>query len=235
MSNTITVSHRFCGPPTSGNGGYSCGMLDKHTDYLSEVTLRKPIPLDVEMEVVEEEGQLKMMAGEELIATVRPGTLDLEVPPAPDFAVATASSKTFVGYQEKPAFPTCFVCGVDRETGDGLRVFAGATPVENIYAAPWIPAADLAGDDGSIRSEFIWAALDCPGAYAIMDDELKTVLLGRFTAEVLHPIQPGEACVVTAWKLGEDGRKFFSGTALFNEAGQLCAKAKAVWIEIVKV
>lgn len=229
----IKVSSRFCGPPTSGNGGYSCGLLDQQTDYLSEVTLRKPIPLDREMEVRQEADQFQLLAGEELIATARPGTLDdLEVPPYLDFADALESSKNFLGYQERPAFPTCFVCGLDRAEGDGLRIFAGASSRESLFAAPWRPAAELAGTDGYVASEFIWAALDCPGAFAIMGDQVKTVVLGRLTAEEIQPVRAGEACVVTAWPLGQDGRKYFSGTAVFNETGQLCARAKAVWIEL---
>lgn len=229
----LTVSSRFCGPPTSGNGGYSCGLLDRQTDYISEVTLRQPIPLDREMRLdTLAENQLQLLAGEELIATVRPATLDMELPPPVSFAAAKKSSEAFIGFQDKPAFPTCFVCGVDRAKGDGLRVFAGDANQGGLYAAPWVPTADLAGDDGYIRSEFIWAALDCPGAYVAMGQELKTLLLGRFTAEVVQPIRPAEQCVVTAWKLGQEGRKYFSGTAVFNEAGELCAKAKAVWIEV---
>ena len=128
----ITVSSRFCGPPTSGNGGYSCGMVDKQTDYVSEVTLRKPIPLDREMDVQKDGDQLRLMAGEELIATARPSSLDdFEVPPYLDFADALKSSKNFLGYQERPAFPTCFVCGIDRAEGDGLRIFAGASEQES--------------------------------------------------------------------------------------------------------
>ena len=40
----------------------------------------------------------------------------------------------------------------------------------------------------------------------------------------------GEQCVVTAWPLGEDGRKLHAGTALFAADGELLALAKQVWI-----
>jgi hypothetical protein len=33
-----------------------------------------------------------------------------------------------------------------------------------------------------------------------------------------------------AWPIGRDGRKLFAGTALFSEAGELCAAATSVWI-----
>ena len=40
----------------------------------------------------------------------------------------------------------------------------------------------------------------------------------------------GEQCVVTAWPLGEDGRKLFAGTALFAADGELLALARQTWI-----
>jgi hypothetical protein len=50
------------------------------------------------------------------------------------------------------------------------------------------------------------------------------------TARVLRVPDVGEACVVTAWPLGEDGRKLLAGTALFVEDGELLALARQVWI-----
>jgi len=56
------------------------------------------------------------------------------------------------------------------------------------------------------------------------------VVLGRMTARVLRVPDVGESCVVTAWPLGEDGRKLFAGTALFATDGELLALARQIWI-----
>src|SRR5690606_16416012 len=69
---TVTIARRFRGPPNSGNGGYSCGRLAAFIDGPAEVTLRKPPPLELEMQVVPEEGGVAMYAGEQLIAFARP-------------------------------------------------------------------------------------------------------------------------------------------------------------------
>jgi hypothetical protein len=36
---------------------------------------------------------------------------------------------------------------------------------------------------------------------------------------------------VIGWRLATSGRRFEVGTALFDEDGELCARARAVWIE----
>lgn len=43
---TITISARFDGPPTTGNGGYVCGLVARHVDGPAEVTLWAPPPLE---------------------------------------------------------------------------------------------------------------------------------------------------------------------------------------------
>ncbi|MEL6670480.1 MAG: hypothetical protein AAFP08_16025 [Bacteroidota bacterium] len=233
MGKKITVHIHFHGPPDSGNGGYSCGLIDAQTDYVSEITLRKPIPLDRALDLREENGAHKMWDGEHLIATAKPGDCsDLEVPDSVSFEQALEASKGYLGFTQGTAFSTCFVCGEDRSTGEGLHVFAGRVADSHLYASPWVPAADLAGESGMVQPQFIWAALDCPGAYAALGDTPRPVLLGRMTAELILPIKTGEKCVLTAWLIQQEGRKSWSGTAIFNEKGELAGKAKAIWFEV---
>jgi hypothetical protein len=77
----------------------------------------------------------------------------------------------------------------------------------------------------------VWAAIDCPGAYAVGAEGRGEVVLGRMTARILRVPSSGERCVVTAWPVGEDGRKIYAGTALLTEDGELLAVARQVWIE----
>ena len=42
----IIIQNRFCGPPDSGNGGYTSGLIAKELNNPVEITLRKPPPLD---------------------------------------------------------------------------------------------------------------------------------------------------------------------------------------------
>jgi len=80
-------------------------------------------------------------------------------------------------------------------------------------------------------SPILMAALDCPGAWAsgIAGREL---VLGTMTAAVRDLPVVGEPHVVMAWPRGREGRKYYSGTALYAGDGRLLAQADAVWIAV---
>lgn len=229
---TLTIPTRYCGPATSGNGGYVCGCLAHHVEGVAEVTLRQPPPLETPMTVGPlADGTVALHDGDRLIATARPATLDLIPPPPPDFDTATAASRHYTGFHDH-SFPTCFVCGPDRAEGDGLRIFAGAVPAREIVAAPWTPDASLLDASGQVPSEILWAALDCPGAFAVMHSRANPLVLGRMTARIDRTVAVGSRCVVIGWPILIDGRKRFAGTALYDEGGHLCGLARQIWIEI---
>jgi hypothetical protein len=85
-----------------------------------------------------------------------------------------------------------------------------------------------------VRTEFAWAALDDAGAWALFDEPSDglPVVLGRMAAKLVAPVRRGERCVVIGWPLGRDGRKMYSGTALFSEDGELRAFARATWVRL---
>ena len=51
MQNKIVIENRYCGPPDSGHGGYTCGRLANFIHGVAEVTLRRPPPLNKELRV----------------------------------------------------------------------------------------------------------------------------------------------------------------------------------------
>src|SRR6185436_8973 len=153
MSQTITIPRRFCGPPESGNGGYVCGRLAAFIAGPAVVRLNVPPPLDVPMTVRPAGGGVEMVRGETVIATARPSEVAIDVPAPPSYAEAEAAARSYEGFRSH-AFPTCFVCGPQRRPGDGLRTFPGRLSGARLVAAPWIPDASLAGDDGAVLAEF---------------------------------------------------------------------------------
>jgi hypothetical protein len=76
----------------------------------------------------------------------------------------------------------------------------------------------------------VWAAIDCPGAYAVGDEGRGTIVLGRMTARVTRVPAEGQPCVAASWPIGEDGRKLYAGTALFDVEGDVLALARQTWI-----
>ena len=211
----VVIDRRFRGPRDSGNGGYTCGLVASAFDGPVEVTLRVPPPLDRPLRL--DEGRL--WDDPVLVAEGRTTSVDVE-PPAPvPFEDAERAARADVA----SPFPECFVCGHART--DGLGIFAAPVPGRDVVAAPWVPHAS------ETEPVFVWAALDCPGAYATGVLGRGTVVLGRLAAEVRRRPRAGEHCVVVGWPLAAEGRKHEAGTALFGEDGDVIGVARAVWIE----
>lgn len=227
---TLTIARRFNGPPDSGNGGYVCGAFASAMARDLRVRLAAPPPLETELAIEEDpDGACRLHAGDLLVATATPSRLELEVPAPPPYVSAVWASQHYAGFRDH-VFADCFVCGPHRRRGDGLRIFPGQ--LENgIVAGPWLPAESLDAGDGKVGAEFHWAALDCPGYFAITAGRHKMVL-GEMQAHVDRRVHVGEACTVIGWKLGGEGRKHYAGTAIFDEDGELCALARATWIAL---
>jgi hypothetical protein len=232
MTQTIHIAQRYCGPPETGNGGYVCGLLAEHIEGPAMVRLQVPIPLDAGMEVRPAQGGgIELARGATVIATARRSEVALAVPKAPSSAQAEAAAREYRGFKSHP-FPHCFVCGPQRKAGDGMRIFAGRVAGTSLVASPWVPDASLADGAGVIRREFLWAALDCPGAFSFEPAEGNAVLLGELAASISGSVSVGEPCVVIGWELTRDGRRHFTGTALFSESGELRGLARATWFEM---
>jgi hypothetical protein len=228
---SLTVDRRFCGPPDCANGGYIAGLIAQHTTARVRVRLERPVPLQVPLELKSLPGQsLELLLDGTVLARALPIDFALDVPPAPSYLEALEASRHFAGFN-RHLYPGCFVCGTERARGDGMRVFAGACGSGKMVAAPWVADVALSDGAGKVRPEFISAVLDCPGAFAARDD-LVPMLLGEFTAHIDRCVHIDEPCVVIGWKIQSSGRKYQVGTALFDEDGELCARAHALWIEL---
>lgn len=231
----ITIERRFCGPPGSANGGYAAGVAAAQLAGAGvvEVTLRSPPPLDRPIEVVREGERAILREGAQLVAEVAPARMEIE-PIAPvGFEEAEAAARRFPWFERHP-FPGCFVCGHQRAEGDGLRIFPGPVEGRPVAAAPWVPDASLAGEDGRVRSEIVWSVLDCPAWFGIRCFHAweGRALLGRLAAEIREAPRAGERCVCVGWFVGREGRKGYAGSALFGEGGELRALGRSTWIAI---
>lgn len=229
MSETVVIHRRFCGPPDSGNGGYSAGILARALGGSGcEVTLLKPPPLGVTLRIERDGVEARLMHGDEAIASAHRATLDLDVPSPPSLAEAREAERRFTGLADH-IFPGCFVCGPERPAGDGLRIFPGI--MDGAVASAWQPSRDLVGEDGTVRPEFIWAALDCPGYFAVQT-KAGLALLGRMNAVRHAPLHAEREAIVTGWEIASEGRKHEVGTAIHDADGRLVAAARSTWITL---
>ncbi len=228
----LEIPQRFCGPPNSGNGGYVCGLLAKHLAGTAVVRLKAPPPLKTTLRLEWTKDAARLFHESKLIAEAKSTTVQLDAPNPPSFAQAELAAAHFPGFKSH-FFPRCFVCGPAREPGDGLRIFAGPLPGQGLHAAPWVPDLSLADSQGKVAPEFIWAALDCPSAYAVLPvPEGLAIVLGELCASLESPLTVGQRTVVTSWPIAHEGRRHIAGTAVHTADGKLIALARAIWIEV---
>jgi hypothetical protein len=215
----MQIPARFNGPPGSGNGGWSAGAfaVDTGSDGVLAVTLRSPPPLDTP--ITRSDGTFHAPDGT-LVASVEPAADPGDPVPPVRYDEAAAAARNYPGFLSHP-FPTCYVCGPDRP--DGLRLFPGVLP-DGRTAAPWTVPAD-------VRTETMWAALDCPGGWSALHSG-RTFVLGRIAARVDALPSPGASCVVVGVADGLSGRKAFTRSTVYGPDGAPLATARATWIEV---
>ncbi|MFZ4406410.1 MAG: hypothetical protein ACOYOH_03660 [Paracraurococcus sp.] len=229
---TVTVDARFRGPAGIGNGGYIAGRMAALLGRQpAEVTLRRGWPLDTALRIVRDGGAVQALdAAGLVIAEAREAPFDLAPPAPPTLAEAAAATRWFLASPFTHSTGFCFVCG--SAAPGGLGVFTGQVPGRpDIAAALWHPEPGFAGADGAIAPEFLWAALDCAGAFAFtVNAAPQRMLLGRIAGRLEGKVAPGEAVIVLGWQIAREGRKLHAGTALFGAEGGLRGIARALWV-----
>lgn len=221
------------GPPGSGNGGYTAGMLAARVGDGSgpvTVVLRQPPPLDVSMRV-EQTDQTRLLLAGSIIAQANPGDLHGDPVEPVETAVAAAAESSYRGLVDHP-FPTCFTCGTGRQPGDALRLTPGLF-APGRTACVWVPDASLAQPANSAVAapEFAWAALDCPGGWT-SDLDARPLVLGQMTALCDEPPLIGRPHVIVGELLDQQGRKTFTATTLYDDDGRVLGRAEHVWIAV---
>jgi hypothetical protein len=230
MPDSLTIPAGFNGPRGSGNGGYAAGALAAFVGEPAEVSLRSPVPLDRELEVVRDaDRSVRALDGETLVCEGRGlDGLDLEIPEPVSVNEARRAMTGYRGVADGE-FSHCFVCGLARD--DGFKVFAGEVEGRELVASTWIPPTWAEGEARQVRRELVWGVLDCPTYFAThMEGELSTAMLARISAEVVGPVEIGAEHVVVGWPIEADGRKLHAGSAVFSAEGELLAAARALMI-----
>ncbi|OCC13536.1 hypothetical protein [Streptomyces sp. PTY087I2] len=232
----LAIARRFNGPPGSANGGYACGRLAAlaraagQLDGCAAVTLHLPVPLDSPLTYQVAGRRGHAWHGDDLVASVAAAGAPLAAPPPVEWAEARAAEEAFDATGHP--FPGCFVCGTERPL-DGLGLRPG--PVvgsPGTVACTWSPAPDLADEEGRIRAEFVWSALDCPGGWTT-DPARRPRVLGRMAAAVRELPLAGVPLVLVGRLERLDGRTATIGTALYGRTdGPPLAVAGSVWVAL---
>ena len=200
----------------------------------AEVSLRSPPPLGRPLAARRAADGLELRDGDTLVAEGRRAGLELEpLGPVTLEQAERASQEGFERWSAGHPFRTCVVCGPDREPGDGFGIYPGPLAEgEGRFAAVWRPDLSLA-QDGEVRTECVWAALDCPTSAPVVNFGAgPACVLARLTAEIDGTVEPERPYVIVSRPLEVDGRKRHSAAALFAADGKLVARSRALWIEL---
>ena len=232
----IIVPRQFRGPPITANGGYICGVLAKAVGGKGSAMLRSGVPLDtpVRLEADGAGGVSALGAEGQVLGVAKPAS-DEQIPtPPPSPGVEAARLAAAASpFASRSLHRGCFSCCIEREQGEGLGVHVGQLPgaEPGVCVGLWTPHANFAEADGTVPDEITWAALDCSGSMAWWIKTGSPVgLLGTMAGEVLEKPKAGETYVVMAWARENEGRKFFSGVALYDAAGKVVAQSGQIWI-----
>ena len=254
----LIIPSRFCGPPSSGNGGYSAGAIsayagdecpDDHSRPWPTVTvsLLAPPPLETPMPLAPNEaGGVVATYERRPVLSARCSHVEVADVEPVDPDEARAAMASYSGLTSHP-FPTCFSCGTGREVGDGLRIFPGRVsdaPAEDggepgaRVAATWIPDPTVAEDYHSYGDEtpraslpVTWAALDCVGGWA-GDLEERLMVLAEMTSRLDSLPVIGEEHVVVGMGRRREGRKTWTSSTMYDADGRVVASAEHLWIAV---
>ncbi|WNV84702.1 hypothetical protein [Umezawaea sp. Da 62-37] len=223
----VVIGSAYRGPADSANGGYACGVFStlspSATGAPAAVVLHAPPPLASALDVRGHGARAQVWHGDVLVATVGPGSSTMRAVDPVTVEEARRAESSFAGREGHP-FPTCFVCGVDVEPALGFPLTPGRLDGRDLVACTWTPDAD-------VSTELVWSALDCPGGWTC-DPVREPMVLGRMSALVLELPEPGRPHVVVGGLWRRNGRTAHIGTALYDPAGRLLAKATSVWIAL---
>ncbi len=233
MTEGFRVAAQFRGPAGSGNGGYVAGRAALLLgDGPTEVTLRRPMPLDTTLTVKREAGLAAVVDDEgNVVVEARATELALKPPVSPTLTEAEAATHWFLASGLSHSTGLCFCCGDNQAPGYGLRVFTGKVAGRpGLAAGVWRPDAAFAVG-GRVAPEHIWAALDCAGQFAFaVETPPARSLLARITARLSGSVEPGEPCLVLGWQIAREDRKLHAGTAILGADGGVRGVARALWV-----
>ena len=231
---TIRIPERFQGPTGSGQGGWTAWHLAHHADGPVTVSLRAPIPLDRDLDVVHDGESMALVTAEAPDTPIMIASpLAPDVPSTTPVRVADArvARSRFPATDDDHPVPFCFSCGLQ---ADSMRVHAGPLG-DGRYAADWtVPAWAVAEDRVDAA---LWAAIDCTAAwYACTDGDVSVAFTVQLEVEIIRPIEPEATYALVSWPGSGgrewDGRKRSAAAAAFDESGEMVAWSRSLWVRV---
>jgi hypothetical protein len=228
----VTIETRFQGLPGVAFGGYVAGLVARSLTGPGRVDFRMPAPFERRLLLVHAPDEVRLLDKDRLLASACSQTLEVTAPDFPSWDEAGEAGAAFPRDGDV-SYPECFGCGPRRRPGDGLRVFVGPVADRSLVAGIWTPSVSFADSTGSVRPEFVWAALDCPGGWArrrflgIPEAGVTAYL----AADLQHPIRASQPYLVIGWPIRREGRKAWVGALISDAVGRVHVVSEALWLD----
>ncbi|PJZ83058.1 hypothetical protein [Leptospira harrisiae] len=239
---SIQINEKYCGPPMSGNGGYIAGITaNQIQNNASVIKIKSPAPLNQPLYFVKDPSinKIKLLDIDNNVI-IAEGQEDNDFYlPFPKFDNKSIEEirkpiHEYLGFQKHP-FSTCFVCGPEREHEDGMRIFpakiSDQTGFAYLHGAIWNPWKKLGDTNDKILNEIVWAALDCPGGFAVSFVDPIMIVLVKLRARINENISVNDTYAIQAWEIGRNRRQRIAGTAIYRLSDFKCvAYSEAYWM-----
>ena len=231
----IRVGAWFQGPTGSGQGGWTAHRFATAIDQPVTVAIRRPIPLEVDLSIVDTGDAWHLVDPAEpdapvLIATAwEPAFADTEPVSISD---ATTAGTHFPLHDDHPV-PECFSCGAN---ADSMQVHSGPL-ADGRWATDWTVPDWAVDQQGVVDPGVLWAAIDCAQAWYVGNaGGRRHAVTVQLAVELRQPLTPGETYALVAWSGTHthdwEGRKRGAGGAVFASDGTCTARSNSFWIAI---
>lgn len=121
-----------------------------------------------------------------------------------------------------PEFPKCFVCGKDNTRGLRIRFFIDGEGVK----ASFTPDETLVGYENTVHGGIISALLDEAIIWAVYAATKRFGVTAEINVRFRKPLPIQEECIVLGRMLEDRGRLWIAEGKIFDEEGNLCARAR---------
>jgi hypothetical protein len=232
---TIVIPRWGQGRPGLGQGGYTSSRFQAAIGQPVAISLRAPIPLESEMQIVEVEGGWQLQHNDALVMEATPSTIEFVDTESVTISSATDARSRFPVTAEEHNASSCLSCGFTERT---MRVWPGLlADGTGRVATDWTPPEWAGNDAGIVHEHLVWMALDCTcGFYVGHHPERRNALTVRYAVEMLQPIEVGRTYVIVghdgSWPGGWEGRKRGAASCVFDDAGNVVAHADSFWVSI---
>lgn len=233
----IIIDGWFQGPTGSGQGGWSSYRFAEAIGQPVTVAIRRPIPLDTPMRVVDAPGPAWHLIdpaepGQPVLIATRLDEEFASTEPVSIEAAAEAKTRFPHGADDHPV-PFCYSCGTMH---DAMGVQAGAL-ADGRYASTWAVPEWAVNENGAVDLGTLWSAIDCTQAFYVGNaGSRRTSLTVQLAVEVLAAPQPGQTYAIVGWHGTYpdewDGRKRGAGGAAFDASGRCIARSSSFWLSI---